>query len=88
MYYVYLLQSTVDDKYYIGQTSNISKRLLEHNSGNEKSTKHRKPFKLLGYEIYKTRNEAMWRERELKKSAYKRKKFINKFFRGGENKGP
>jgi putative endonuclease len=79
MYYVYLLQSQKDKKYYIGQTDNIEKRLKEHNDGIVKSTKHRKPFKVIGYEIYKDRNKARWREYNLKKSAWQRKKFIEKF---------
>jgi len=79
MYFVYLLRSEKDRKYYIGYTKNINKRLKEHNSGREKSTKHRIPFRLVGYETYKTRNEARWREYQLKKSAHQRKKFINQF---------
>jgi len=76
MYFVYLLQSEKDQKYYIGQTQSIEKRLHEHNAGLEKSTKSRIPFKLLEYEVYGTREEARWREYKLKKSAYKRIKFI------------
>ena len=79
MFYVYLLQSDVDHKHYIGQTNNVRERLVEHNSGREKSTINRTPFRLLGYETYQTRSEAMWRERELKKSAHARKKFFSSF---------
>ena len=78
MYYVYLLQSQRDKKYYIGQTDNIQKRLKEHNKGIVRSTKNRTPFKLIGYEKYKNRNEPRWREYNLKKSAWQRKKFIPK----------
>ena len=79
MYYVYLIQSKKDGKYYIGQTSNLQKRLGKHNKCDVKSTKHRVPFKLVGYEEYEKRNEARWREYSLKKSAWKRKKFIEVF---------
>ena len=78
MYYVYLIQSKKDKKYYIGQTDNIRKRLQQHNNGLVRATKHRGPFQLIGYEVYKTRNEARWREYNLKKSAWQRKKFIIK----------
>ena len=79
MYFVYLLKSKKDNKYYIGQTNNINRRLSEHNSRREKSTKHRAPFELIGYEVYKTRNKARWREYQLKKSAHKRREFISRF---------
>jgi putative endonuclease len=79
MYYVYLLQSQKDKKYYIGQTYDTEKRLNEHNNGIVKSTKYRRPFKLVGYEIYEDRNKARWREYNLKKSAWQRKKFISSF---------
>lgn len=76
MFYVYLLQSLKDKNFYIGQTESIEKRLLEHNSGRVKSTKHREPFKLIGYETYDSRNEARWREFNLKKNSNLRLKFI------------
>lgn len=90
MYYVYLLQSKKvsdstsretrrDKKYYIGHTDNFDKRLEGHNQGLVKSTKHRRPFILVGYEEYDTRDKARWREYKLKKSAWQRKKFIEKF---------
>lgn len=79
MWHVYLLQSLKDKKYYIGQTDDIQKRLKEHNKGKIKSTKSRVPFKLMGCEEYSTQNEARRREYELKKSAWQRKKFFEKF---------
>jgi len=57
-YLVYLLKSTIDDNYYIGQTDNINVRLKQHNNGLVKSTSYRKPLLLIGYEEYKTRNES------------------------------
>lgn len=79
MYYVYLLKSERDGQHYIGQTDNVIDRVSKHNAGIEKSTKSRTPFRLLGYETFQTRGEAMWRERELKRSAQKRKIFFMKF---------
>ncbi len=79
MWFVYLLQSLKDKKYYIGQTDNIKSRIKKHNSGEVKSTRYRIPFRLIGHEEYKTRNEARWREYNLKKSAWQRKKFLEKF---------
>lgn len=77
MFYVYLIQSLRDKKYYIGQTNKPEERIREHNLGNVESTKSRIPFQLVGYEQYNSRNEARWREYNLKKSAWQRKKFID-----------
>lgn len=76
MYYVYLLKSLKDGKYYIGQTNDVKKRLTLHNQGNVLSTKARKPFMLIGYKEFKTRNEARWYEYEVKHHSDKKKKFI------------
>jgi putative endonuclease len=77
-FYVYLLKSEKDHQYYIGQTTNIERRLEEHNKGQEKSTRHRTPFCLVGFETFETREEARWREYSLKRSAQQRRKFIEK----------
>ncbi|MBW6441578.1 GIY-YIG nuclease family protein [Patescibacteria group bacterium] len=79
MYYVYLLQSQKDKKYYIGYTSDIHLRLKQHNKGLVRATKHRIPLTMIGFEEYENRNEARWREHTLKKSSWKRKNFISKF---------
>jgi len=71
MYKVYLLKSLKDNKYYIGQTDNLERRFGEHNSGKSKSTKNRRPFILIGYENYSTRNEARYREYRIKNSIEK-----------------
>jgi putative endonuclease len=77
MYFVYLLKSEKNGRYYIGHTKDLSNRLREHNTkkGGKYTSLHT-PFKLVGYEVCKTKNEARWREHQLKKSAYQRKKFI------------
>ncbi len=33
MFYVYVLRSKKDDGFYIGFTSNLKRRIIEHNSG-------------------------------------------------------
>lgn len=76
MYYVYALRSETDGNLYIGQTDDYKKRLKLHNSGQVRSTKNRKPFVLIGYKTFKTRNEARWFEYNLKKHGDKKKKFI------------
>ena len=73
---VYIIKSSVTDQYYIGQTSDIDKRLLYHNSGYSKSTKAGIPWKLVYSENFDTRQQAMNREAELKK--YKSRVMIEK----------
>jgi len=52
MYTVYVLKSLKDNNLYIGCTSNIEKRLAIHNNGEVRSTKSRRPFKLIFQEQY------------------------------------
>ena len=56
----------MDGKLYIGSTSNLVRRLKEHNSGRVESTKYRKPFKLVYAETYADETEARKREHNLK----------------------
>jgi putative endonuclease len=66
MYYVYILKSLKDDKLYIGDTNNLLRRIKEHNSKLNTSTKFRTPFKLVYYEAYYNRQDATKRESNLK----------------------
>jgi len=66
MYYVYILKSLKDNKLYIGQTSNLKGRIYRHNAGKVKSTKSRKPLKIVYREIFSTRSEAIRRESYIK----------------------
>lgn len=66
MYLVYALKSEKDSNLYIGITNNLEKRLKQHNDGNNFSTKYRKPFKLVYYEVKENRQDARKREKFLK----------------------
>jgi putative endonuclease len=68
MFYVYILLSKKDNKFYIGMTSDLKRRIREHNRRKVKSTKHRLPLKLMCYEAYLTKKEAERRELYLKSS--------------------
>jgi putative endonuclease len=81
---VYINLSIDSNNYYIGQTNNIERRLKEHNNGKNKSTKNRRPLKLIGYEMFNNQNEARYREYELKNKPYKKKKFINELINQDE----
>ena len=78
-YFVYLLKSQKDNKFYIGQTKNVLNRLTEHNSGQVPSTKYRIPFKLIGYSERESRQDAIKLEKKLKSHSDQKIKFIRKF---------
>ena len=68
MHYLYILRCS-DNSLYCGQTNDLKRRVKEHNSDNSKSkyTRSRRPVKLVYFEKYKTVNEALKREFEIKK---------------------
>ena len=68
MYYVYILQSLKDKRLYVGYTHDLKRRIDEHHQGKVKSTHARHPLKLMCYEAYLTKKEAMRREEFLKTS--------------------
>ena len=76
MFYIYVLYSDKFSRIYIGQTNNISIRLEKHNSGEVNSIKAYIPWKMIYYEHFQTRAEAMKREKELK--SHKGRDFIHK----------
>ena len=61
-FYAYILKSAKDEKYYYGSTSDLEKRILYHNSGKVKSTKHRRPLRLIYFEEFEFKSEAVKRE--------------------------
>jgi putative endonuclease len=66
MHYVYLLQSTVTGKWYVGSANDLRHRLEQHNSGKSRSTTAGKPRTLVYYEAYPTEHAARMREQKLK----------------------
>jgi len=66
MYFVYLLQSQKDQKFYIGYTQDIKERLKYHNSGRSRFTKNRGPWKLVAFLEFLTRSEAIIEEKRIK----------------------
>lgn len=65
-YFVYILESEIDGRLYKGQTSDLHKRIKEHNSGKTTSTKGYVPWKLVYFEKFETRGEAVLREKYFK----------------------
>ncbi len=66
MYKTYILLSTIKGRYYVGHTGDLEKRLLQHNSGQTKSTKYGIPWKIIWTEEFSSRAEAMKREIQIK----------------------
>jgi len=65
MWYVYVLKNN-ESNWYIGSTKNLQKRILRHNLGKNKSTKHGIPWKIIYCEISLDKRDARARERYLK----------------------
>ncbi len=79
MYLVYVLRSEKDGRFYVGLTSNLDRRIKEHNRGKTKSTKGFIPWEMFFYEDFETRDEARKREIYLK-SGYGKKWIKEKWF--------
>ncbi|MBP6879538.1 MAG: GIY-YIG nuclease family protein [Candidatus Pacebacteria bacterium] len=53
MYYTYVLKSKKNNRFYVGSTNDLKRRLEEHNSGiGGKYTRDNRPFDLIFYEAY------------------------------------
>ena len=85
MFFAYILESTSTGHFYIGQTSDLARRLERHNAGKNRSTKSGIPWRILYWKDFETRSEAVMTERHLK-SLKKRSAIvdfaINNSFRG------
>ena len=62
-HFVYVMRSRVSGRHDIGTTSDIDRRLADHNRGKNRSMKGRGPFEVVLVELYGSRREAGARER-------------------------
>ena len=79
MYTVYVIQSSTTGKLYIGYTSDIAKRILQHNEENSHNKrgythKNKGPWKIVYSEEYERVDVARRREKELK--SYRGREYI------------
>jgi len=81
MVFVYILKSLTKNKYYIGCTKHLEKRIHEHNNGFVKSTKSLLPLKLEIFQEYD--NLSIARKIEFKLKKLKRKDYISKIIKEG-----
>lgn len=67
MYYVYIIKSiNHSEQIYVGCTEDINKRLSNHNSGTTPHTAKYKPWKLIMYLAFESKNKAYEFEEYLK----------------------
>ena len=60
MWYVHVIKSLKNERLYVGSTNDIKRRLKEHNDGvGGKYTKDNRPFKLVFYEAFLNKKDAM-----------------------------
>jgi putative endonuclease len=79
-FFVYILFSGKTEKFYTGQTQDITNRLEEHNNGETTSLKTGIPWKLVWSYECSSRSEAMKLESKIKKRGAKR--FLGDLSRG------
>lgn len=74
MNYTYIVECA-DETLYTGWTTNVQKRVKAHNEekSGAKYTKAKRPVKLVYYEGYETKEEAMRREYAIKQLTRKQK---------------
>jgi len=66
IYFTYILQSTVDGRFYTGHCSNLEKRFIKHNRGYSVYTKKYRPWNLIWYTTLTTKSEAYKLEMSIK----------------------
>lgn len=87
-YCVYILQSLKNNSLYIGYTSDLKKRVKEHNDGKSLATKPFRPYRLIFYEAFLNRIDAKKREIYLKSGWGLRSvnKMLEKYLKSGSGR--
>jgi len=85
MHFVYILQSLKTNRYYIGSSADVDKRLVMHNRGSTRSTKPYRPWKVAYTESFLTKAEATKSEWFLKHPPgyLEKKRIIAQYERNG-----
>ena len=81
MFFVYVIKSLKDARLYVGMTSDVERRLSEHNKGMTTSTRFYRPWELCRVETFPDRLSAREREKYLKSGhgkTYLRRLYNNK----------
>jgi putative endonuclease len=81
MGYLYILQSEINGRYYIGSTDNVERRLIEHNSGKTRSLKYLRPLKIVFKQEFADGTQA--HRAELKLKSYKSRQVLESIIKDG-----
>jgi len=66
LFNVYIIQSLIDNSYYIGYTNNLEKRIFQHNKAKTGYTSKKSPWILVYSESFEIKSLAIKREQFLK----------------------
>ena len=86
-WFLYIVECA-DGSYYTGITTNLQRRLLEHNysdSSGSKYTRSRRPVRLVYSEACDNRSDASKKEYAMKKKSRQQKRLIVEKYKGGSN---
>jgi len=75
-FHVYIIQSLLDNSFYIGYTKNLEKRIVQHNTAKSGYSSKKKPWILVYRESFDFKSFAIQREKFLKNQ--KNRDFIKK----------
>ena len=74
--YMYILRCS-DGSFYTGSTTNLERRLMQHQSGmGANYTKKRLPVELVYYEEYERIDQAFYREKQVQGWSHKKKQAL------------
>jgi putative endonuclease len=69
VHYFYILRSIKNNKLYLGFSTDLEKRLKEHNDGKNFATKPNIPYELIYYAAFKNKKDAIECEKYFKTTA-------------------
>ena len=78
LFFTYIIESELNGRWYIGYSENVLNRIVQHNTGRNKSTKNKGPWKLIFERGFESRLEA--NRFELKLKSLKNKNYIRREF--------
>ncbi len=84
MAWVYILKSDQDGRFYIGSTSDLKRRIRQHQQGHTQTTNRMGTFHLVLSQEYRTLEIAREIERKIKR--LKRKDYLEQMIKDGEIK--
>jgi putative endonuclease len=79
--FLYIIYSNSKDRYYVGHSDNLLRRIPEHNAARCKATKFGVPWTLVFSKSFNSRAEAMKEEYRIKRM--KSRKFIERLIASG-----